>query len=86
MRIRILFLIMIRSFICLKSHVLIKVGCPGILFVYGEFLNVINFDTVLKQLLSKPVPSGLRRKAEQLSLHSVCFSEAEFPPAKIQGK
>ena len=65
---------------------LIKADCLGILFVYGEFLNVISFNTVLKQLLSKPVPSGLRRKAEQLSLHSVCFSEAEFPPAKIQGK
>ena len=77
---------MIRSFISLKSHMLIKADCLGILFVYGEFLNIISFNTVLKQLLSKPVPSGLRRKAEQLSLHSGSFPKAEFPPAKIQGK
>ena len=32
---------------------LIKADCLGILFVYGEFLNVISFNTVLKQLLSK---------------------------------
>lgn len=77
---------MIRSFISLKSHMLIKTHCLGILFIYSEFLNVISFNTVLKQLLSKPVPSGLRRKAEQLSLHSGSFPKAEFPPAKIQGK
>ena len=65
---------------------LIKADCLGILFVYGEFLNVISFNTVLKQLLSKPFSSDLRRKAEQLTLHSGSFPKAEFPPAKIQGK
>ena len=43
---------------------LIKADCLGILFVYGEFLNVISFNTVLKQLLSKPFSSDLRRKEE----------------------
>ena len=55
---------------------LIKADCLGILFVYGEFLNVISFNTVLKQLLSKPQSAGTLECGAAQSWHilsGVCY-------------